>query len=822
MKAGRNIWLTLALAGFVILQCMVAPVGRSNQLRQIFDEYGDTVDVSLWSADSLRKYADSVLMISQDSVENEFIFIEVTDTIQEKVDSIFREIFVRDSLEQARIEFEKKFAAMSKREQKKWIYENVTLPRQMHMADSIMAVKDSIQAIKDSIVENTPRILETPFVPDSLRYKRILLMTQDTRFGDVSFHKLDTTFNAHFYDYPFFRQDVNATWQGVAGSAVQPHTVYKREEEENAIFFTPYRSWTYTPSNVPMYNTKTPYTELGYWGTLLSGQDKEEINLRLLTTQNITPAANITFELNKYGGGGMLMKSNTAGYDMALTTSYLGKRYNVHAGWLHDKITRVENGGIRDNMWIRDTTVQSREILVNLSDAENIIKRNTLFINHSLRIPFGSDSLTTAFVGHTTEWNVYTKYYTDNITDDFGRKFYNNNFYINPSKSADTLRTMRLDNKLFLRLQPWKESSALSKIDVGIGDKLLSYVDCINDSTGFSRKTYENNIYAYAGLKGMFKQYFNWRANAQFYFAGRQVGDFNVDADMGFNFYPFRRHRKSPLSLGLHFHTDLTAPDHYEQRILTNHYRWDNDFNKKSSTRLGVTLDIPAWKMDAEVTYSLLTGKIYYDNTGMIQQFNGAMNVLSASLRKDFTLWWFHFDNRILFQMSSNQDVIPVPMLSLNLRYYFEFPVVKNVLKMQLGANGLFTTKWHMPGFNPNVGVFYNQTQETYGACPYIDVFLNMQWKRACIFIKGENINQGAPMDSKDYFSAHGYIHTQRCVKFGIYWPFYIQPNKHIHGGSSGGDHDHNHDHGSAGTGSGDRQPMNMGGGRSSLTPARR
>ncbi|MBQ0096967.1 MAG: putative porin [Bacteroidales bacterium] len=795
MKAGRNIWLVLGLAAFVVIQCLAAPVGRPVFMHQIFDEEGDTIDISLWSADSLSNFADSLLMASQDSVRNEFLFIEVNDTIQEKVDSVFREIFVRDSLEQARIAFEKKFAAMSKKEQKKWIYENVTLPAQIHMADSIMAVKDSLQAIRDSIIENTPRILDTPFIPDSLHYKRIVLMKQDTRFGDISFHKLDTTFNAHFYDYPFFRQDVNATWQGIAGSAVQPYTFHKREEEENAIFFTPYRSWTYTPSNVPMYNTKTPYTELGYWGTLLSGQDKEEINLRLLTTQNITPAANITFELNKYGGGGMLMKSTTAGYDMALTTSYMGKRYNVHAGWLHDKITRIENGGIRDNMWIRDTVVQSREILVNLSEAENTIKRNTLFLNHSLRIPFGSDSLTTAFVGHTTEWNVYTKYYTDNITDDFGRKFYNNNFFINPSKSADTLRTMRLDNKFFLRLQPWKENSALSRIDVGIGDKLLSYADCINDSTGFSRKTYENNIYAYAGLKGMFKQYFNWGANAQFYFAGRQAGDFNVDANIGINLYPFRKHRNSPLSLGAHFHTDLTSPDHYEQRILTNHYRWDNDFNRKSNTRIGVTLDIPVWNLDADISYSLLTGRIYYDSTGMISQFTDAMNVLSASLRKEFKLWWFHLDNRILFQMSSNQDVIPVPMLSLNLRYYFEFPVVKNVLKMQLGANGLFTTKWHMPGFNPNVGVFFNQTQETYGACPYIDVFLNMQWKRACIFIKCENINQGAPMDSKDYFTAHNYIHTQRCVKFGIYWPFYVQPNRHIHGSSSDG---HGHDHGNA------------------------
>ena len=36
----------------------------------------------------------------------------------------------------------------------------------------------------------------------------------------------------------------------------------------------------------------------------------------------------------------------------------------------------------------------------------------------------------------------------------------------------------------------------------------------------------------------------------------------------------------------------------------------------------------------------------------------------------------------------------------------------------------------------------------------------------------------GWPLDSADYFSAHGFIRPQRALKFGIWWPFYIQPHK--------------------------------------------
>ena len=151
---------------------------------------------------------------------------------------------------------------------------------------------------------------------------------------------------------------------------------------------------------------------------------------------------------------------------------------------------------------------------------------------------------------------------------------------------------------------------------------------------------------------------------------------------------------------------------------------------------------------------------------------------MSASLKKNFEVWKFHLDHQALFQLSSNNDVLPLPMLALNLRYYLQFDVVRNVMQMQIGANAAFTTKWYAPAFNPVLGVFHNQNVTEYGNCPYIDAFVNIQWKRACIFVKVVNVNMGWPNKSADYFSADGYIAPQRAIKFGISWPFYIQPGR--------------------------------------------
>ena len=161
------------------------------------------------------------------------------------------------------------------------------------------------------------------------------------------------------------------------------------------------------------------------------------------------------------------------------------------------------------------------------------------------------------------------------------------------------------------------------------------------------------------------------------------------------------------------------------------------------------------------------------------------MSVITASLRKDFNLKGFHFDHKVLLQFSSNEDVLPLPAVALNFRYYFQFNVVRNVMKMQLGAHGTLTTKWYASAYNPVLGVFHNQQDEKFGGTPIIDVFANIQWKGASLFVKFVNLNMGWPTKKADYFTADGYIYSQKAIKFGIYWPFYVQPGRSSSSGTS-------------------------------------
>ena len=804
-KVLAKIWVPLLLTAIAATQSFGIDAGRAAGLGRLADSliFNQLPDTTTLRDSAARTHLRDSLIASGDSLG------------AARLDSLY----IQDSLALAKAEYDAWYASLSRRERKKEDAK-LALPGLIAAANRKVEIKDSLKTVKDSIRDARLRVLETFAVPDSLHYKRIITWTHERDFNnlvEVRDMDPDTSYRRSFNDYLFFNEDLNASWLGVSGSPVQLYDWFKREEEENAIFYTPYRIWNYTVENLPQYNTKTPHTELAYYGTLFANKEKEEANVRVLTTQNISPQMNVTLDFRRFGGNGMLKREDTANKTFVASTNYLGKKYLMHAGYIYNKVARSENGGIIDDAWIRDTLVDAREIDVYLRDASNELKKNTIFLDQTYRIPLSflknlgkkknaADStsaplpeiaekdtlmvdtdVTTAFIGHSSEYSVFRKTYTDKISDNAGKEFYGDRFYINPNTSADSLRVMRFDNKVFIRLQPWKDDAIVSKLDVGIGDKLASYysfrpTDYIQGPTN----VIQNSVYLYAGANGQYRKYITWGAKGKYNFLGYEINDFDIEADMAFHAYPFRRAKTSPLTVGVSFGTSLKEPDYYQQHLFTNHYRWDNDFNKISTTRIEASLSIPRWDLSASFGYGLLSNNIYYDTQGMACQNTAPMSVMTAVLNKNFVVWKFHLDHQAMVQLSSNEEVLPLPLVALNFRYYLQFDVVPRVMQMQIGAVGTYTTKWYAPAYNPVLGVFHNQNESEYGNCPYIDAFVNIQWKKASIFIKAVNVNMGWPNKSADYFTAAGYIAPQRAIKFGITWPFWVRPGKVTSTGPNG------------------------------------
>lgn len=765
-----------------------------DSLRKVWLQIAkDQADAEELAAREQYEYADDEALKGRKAAHGEGILHALADSTHAEFDFSERHkldsTYYADSTARAKAAFEAWYNSLSKEERKKYDFEQREL-RKKAIADSLDRIKAEKQAIRDSIRENTPRILEAYAIPDSLYYKRIIAWTEDRDFGRLQPFIPDTTFNYHYYDYAFLRNDVNASWLGVAGSPVQTYNFLNRKKT-GVSFYDPLEAWTFTPETFVQYNTKTPYTELAYYGTLLSSEAKESDNIHIFTTQNITPALNFSLLYDSWVGGGMLINEAVKNKTAAAGLNYIGKRYTANAGIIHNKVTMGENGGLTDLSEIRDTTIDTREVRVAMEQAKSTTKKFTAFADQQLRIPFNfindikarKDStfvpdstadITTAFVGHAIEYSRYQRQFEN------GSEF-------------DTLGQTRLDNKVYLRLQPWSEDGLISKIDVGVGDYVQSYHKLsVGDTVGVYDTTrfYENSLYAYAGASGQFTPNSRWDAKAHLVFAGADAGNVDISAGLGMEFYPFRRARRSPVALTARFSESLVGASFYERHMcstVNELMRWDNDFAKTSTTKIEGTLSIPHWKLEAKAGYALVSNYVYYDTLGVVRQYTAdPISVFSGYLRKEFVVGGvLHLDNRILAQYSSNQEVLPLPNLALNLRYFVQFPIQQGVMDMQIGVNAWWNTKWYAPQWNYLTGTFANQNEWAYNNGPFFDAFINVRWKTVTLFVKMQNVGKGWPMDHADYFSAHRHIVTDggtTGLKLGIWWPFYLSPvqNKQI------------------------------------------
>ncbi len=617
--------------------------------------------------------------------------------------------------------------------------------------------------------------LETYVFPDSVIKRKLFTWTVDQYLNAPKVGRVDTMINDRRTEYPFFRDDVGLTFLGTSGSPLMLHDYFKRQTNDRFYYISPYLEYLVTPGNIPFFNTKGPYTRLEYYGTLFGNRVHEESNINATVSANIKPEWNATLQYQRYGSRGMMLNEATDVRNISLSSAYTGKRYSAHFGYIYNRINNDENGGMTDDFYILDTTIDARAIPISLSSAGTKIAGNTFFLTHSYGVPIKfskQDSSATGegtmmLLGHSMEYNTFQRTYTDNIdiSDSTGRNYYHNQFYIHPTQSRDSMRTRLFDNRLFLRIQPWSPDAIVSKLNGGIGYSMVKnyayspdyYLRPIDDET-------QGNFYMYAGASGLFKNYFAWDAFMRYEIAGYYAGDIEINGNVRISSYP--------LKGGVHLLGNISLktqePDYFLNNTYSNHLVWRNNFDKITETSLQGTLSIPDWKFEASFRYALIASPVYFGMDGRPVQDGGTVNILSGYVMKNFKAWYFHFDHRILLQFSSNNDIMPLPILSANLAYYFQIEAVKNVLTVQIGADTYFNTAYHAYGYNPDAGMFHIQNTRKIGDYPYIDAFVNMKWKHACIFAKVVNVNQGWP--NNDYFSALHYIRSQRVFKVGISW----------------------------------------------------
>ncbi|MBR6831038.1 MAG: putative porin [Tidjanibacter sp.] len=635
--------------------------------------------------------------------------------------------------------------------------------------------------------ERIRKPLESYFFSDTLRSQENFLWNIDTYTNNITTGSIDSLQDNFQNDYHFLRTDVGDAYLGNLGGATVPLNYFRRPTDNNFVFTNPYYSYIYTPDNVPHYNVKKPFTQLGY---ITAGQKRfAEDNLYVIHAQNVSPSTGFNVTYHNSGTKGIYNWQRSRVKDLSVGVSHTGKRYTMHAGYIYNSISQRENGGVTDDYWITDTLMDSSlNVPTRMSDGQNTLKNNVFYLVQSYGVPLarmGEEDFSMAgkpsfYLGHSVQYNRWKRGYQDTyegttyqVTDGsdvvLGKANYYENWYINPTATRDTLSESVLSNRVFIQLQPWDRDGLVGVLDAGLGMDNRRFMSFnMQDYLKGYDLVKKNTYYVYGKIGGKFKKYFDWNGHLNYNLSGYQSGDYDMGVGAAVSAYL----RQRPITLSGSLRMTGRSPSYWEENYFSNHYVWNNSFSREKETRMEVKLTAPYYNFEAGLYHSLIDGKIYYDEKSMPTQHNEAVNVTGLYLRKDFNLGNFHLGNRAMLQWSTNQKVVPVPLAALYLSYYYQVVAVKNVLTLRFGVDGWYNTRYYAYGYNPAVMQFYNQRERELGEYPMLDAFVSAKWKRVRLVVKFQHVNQEM-FGTNDYFNVLHYPLNQRILKYGLSWNFY-------------------------------------------------
>lgn len=256
--------------------------------------------------------------------------------------------------------------------------------------------------------------------------------------------------------------------------------------------------------------------------------------------------------------------------------------------------------------------------------------------------------------------------------------------------------------------------------------------------------------------------------------------NFNVIADINYGINGYNKQginakidaalvKQDKFAIKLLLNHQLNEPDVYYKSFTSNHFRWENNLLvKQQITFIGSEFYIDAIDVKLTINAKLYNHFIYFDMLALPAQQNKIETTSTLMVEKGYKLLNVHFKTALIYQLTSDRYILPLPNLAGRQIIYYENRVFKKVMKIRVGFNVTYSSKFYGYEFMPSISQFYAQNKTKIGDYPFVDFFVSTHLKRAQIFVKWEHINAG--------FSGNTYLSTpttpflERSFKFGVSW----------------------------------------------------
>lgn len=578
---------------------------------------------------------------------------------------------------------------------------------------------------------------------------------------------------------------------GNLGSEGQSMIFFQRPEMSEFFFTDALQTWIPGIRTHKFYNTRRPMTLLSY--NTGGGKETTQDRLKMEFSANANEKTQIGAYLDYLYSKGSYNYQATKDLIWGASGSYIGDRYELQTFFYHYNLLNKENGGITDDLYITDpaeiqggsSKIDTKTIPTNLTGAHSKFVGTDLYINNRYKVGYYKEEVVNDSVVSRTYIPVSSFIWTLNYKD--GKHIFKNkipgqdksfweNTYLSNVGTDDRTSYWSLTNTLGISLLEGFNKYAKAGLAAYATHKIRKYtqttdtIDRVNPlPDGLSQypvnkvphNATENLLWVGAQLTKQQGTLLKYEATAQFGLAGSAIGDVEVNGNASTK---FKLLGDSVTITAYGRFSNQEAPylmNHY----VSNHFIWENDFGKVRRFRIGGKLNIPHTNTYLNIGVENLQNYIYFNEKCLPTQHSGSVQVLNASLNQNFKLGILHFDNKLTYQTSSDESVIPLPKFSIYSNLYLLFKVA-GVLDVQFGVDCDYYTRYKSVGYQPATMSFYNQTEVEVGNYPFMNAYANMKLDKARFYIMFSHVNQG--MTGNNYFALPHYPLNPRKFQIGV------------------------------------------------------
>jgi len=518
-----------------------------------------------------------------------------------------------------------------------------------------------------------------------------------------------------------------------------------------------FENYFYTPYNLKFYDTRIPYADIFYlFGT------KQEQYFKMAFSYNIKKNWNVTVNFSRIRSKGFypnLVPSHTF---FAISSNYktLNNRYMLLTSICFNTIKADENGGLTaDSMFFNGRIANAKYQLAN---AKNYRRNRNAFLKQYFNLGHHeNDTLsivpTSRFI-LTSEFDETAQRYNDLNP----RSSFYPAIYYDSTTTNDSSHVYKLNNELaWKRVENKKHRGVIDMIGFGasIQDQLVEI-----DQREIHRVF--NNIFAGAELNNLYSNHkLWWKILYRYGLDGYNKDDYELYGVISKGIID------SMSRISVSYKSTAYAPDFMFNQYASNHFKWENAFDKVSEKSVTASLSFPKYDLYLSADYTSYKKVMYFDQQVQANQDDATLNMFSVHLKKDIRFFNWHLNNNVIYQNVPNYSVIRAPEWILQHSLFYENDVFKKAMHMQIGFELFYNSAFYSNAYMPALGEFYIQTERKYGDYPMVDFFLNMKIKIVNVFFKIEHLN--SDFNGYTYMLTPHYAMAPRTFKLGVSWKLF-------------------------------------------------